>query len=63
MRYVARAVGHSGVAEITYEFECADDDAAKRRGVELLEAHSTIELWKGAEHITSLTREKIEDGE
>ena len=63
MRYVARAVGRSGVVEITYEFECADDDAAKRRGAEFLEAHPTIEIWKGVEHITSLTREKIEDGE
>ena len=63
MRYVARAIGHSGVAEISYEFECADDEAAKRRSLEFLEAHPTIEIWKGVEHITSLTREKIEDGE
>ena len=59
--YVARAVDLSGVGQATYEFDALDDEA-KRRAAEFLEAHPTVELWKGVQHIASLTREKAEDG-
>ncbi len=56
MRYVAHAVGLSGVAQATYELECADDDEAKRRAREFLEAHEAVELWKGVRRVARLTR-------
>ncbi len=38
MRYIAYVVDLFGVAQVSYEFECASDDEAKRRSEEYLEA-------------------------
>ncbi len=62
MRYIARAVALSGVAQASYEFDCADDNEAKRRAEIYLEAYPAIELWKGAERVARLTRETAEEG-
>ena len=61
MRYIAYVVDLFGVAQVSYEFECASDDEAKGRAEEFLETHPAIELWKGAERVARLTREKAED--
>ncbi len=61
MRYIAYAVDLSGVARTAYELESADDAEAKRRAQNFLEAHPSIELWKGVRLVARLTRDKGEE--
>ncbi len=44
------------MAQTTYELECADDEEAKRRAEEYLEAHEVVELWRGVRRVARLTR-------
>ncbi|WP_024516210.1 hypothetical protein [Bradyrhizobium sp. Tv2a-2] len=56
-RYIAYAVDVSGIANATYELQCANDEDAEDRVRELLEAHQTIELWEGVRRVARLTRD------
>jgi hypothetical protein len=62
MHYVVNAVDLSGVAQATYELECADDEEAKGRAAKFLDAHPTVELWKGLRRVARLTRNEAKNG-
>jgi hypothetical protein len=63
MHYVVHAVDLSGVAQATYELECADDEEAKGRAAKFLEAHPAVELWKGLRRVARLTRDEAKNRE
>jgi hypothetical protein len=63
MRYLVHAVDLSGVAQATYELECADDEEAKGRAAKLLGAHPAVKLWKGLQRVARLTRDEAENRE
>lgn len=54
--YVAFGVDPAGVARATYEFLCSDDEEAKRRAEDYLDAHDIIELWIDYRRVARLKR-------
>ncbi len=57
MRYVIHAVEASGISSATYELECDDDACAAHRATQLLQAHTSVEIWKGTKRLAQLQRE------
>ncbi|PAY03818.1 hypothetical protein CK489_38530 [Bradyrhizobium sp. UFLA03-84] len=54
--YVAFGVDPAGIACATYELRCANDEEAKRRAEDYLDAHEIIELWIDVRRVARLKR-------